>query len=109
VLTVRGVNFWIFLDFQYLTTAFVLAKEFLCQSRNSFFPNFHVFLSGSEFLGPKKEKISPNRVNYFSLNRSIWVLQIPQFYADFKMGQFTFVTSDYQKLEPNRRVLETFF
>jgi hypothetical protein len=52
-----------------------LAQEFQDRSRKGIFLYFLVFPSRkNEFLGPKTEKISLNRVkNVFSLNRSIWV------------------------------------
>jgi hypothetical protein len=31
-------------------------------------------------------------------------LKNPLFYADFKMGHFTFVTSSYQKIEPKKSI-----
>jgi hypothetical protein len=45
-----------FLDFQFLTTEFGLAKEFEDQIRTGIFLYFHVFLRGNDFLGQKKGK-----------------------------------------------------
>jgi hypothetical protein len=54
-----------FLDFQFLTTEFGLAKEFQDQSRKGALLYFHIFLCGNEFLGPKKRKKSLDPTNFF--------------------------------------------
>jgi hypothetical protein len=43
-----------FLDFQYLTTEFGLAKEFLDNNRNGFFLYFQFFLRGNEIWAKKE-------------------------------------------------------
>jgi hypothetical protein len=63
-----------------------------------FFFIFMSFYAEMSFCSQKKRK---NLQNFFS-NGSIGVKN-PYFYADFKMGQFSFVTSSYQKLEPKYR------
>jgi hypothetical protein len=54
-----------FLDFQYLTTEFELAKVFQDQTRKGVFLYFDVFPAGNEFFGPKKERNSLDKVQNF--------------------------------------------
>jgi hypothetical protein len=55
------------MDSQFPATEFGLAKEFQDQSRKGVFLylHMHIFLCVNEFLRPKKEKKSLNRVQIF--------------------------------------------
>jgi hypothetical protein len=54
----RGSRFLDFLDFQFRTTEFGLAKEYEDQSKKRVFLYFYVLLPGNEFFGSKREKFT---------------------------------------------------
>jgi hypothetical protein len=64
-----------------------LSKEFYDQSRTGVFLHFYVFLLRNEFLGPKKEKNSLNRVKQiFSSNKSVSIVHNAAI-ANWKRGR----------------------
>jgi hypothetical protein len=61
-----------FLDIQYLTTEFGLAKDVLDQCSKGGFLYFHAFLCRNECLGPKKnEKVTKKGMTFCSQNMGI--------------------------------------
>jgi hypothetical protein len=85
------------LDFQFLTNKFGLTKELQDQSRKGVLLYLHVFLCGMSIWGPKSVKNTGRVKNIFFFKCLIWIPKIRNFTPISKMGQFTFVTSPYEK------------